>query len=168
MPVSPPHLWMTTQNLICPGNVERPTAATAPLPLTTHPQSLVESHIYKCNPNHLLLPPPKHTCNLPEVCASCNSSQIIQGRQSIILKSVGLGKVHSHSKQVLTNFTSFSTLLSPLSPPSSLEEFHLAERDTEAHTTGLLGECSAETHTQPVQDFGQSLFAGSVTNTSTV
>lgn len=47
---------------------------------------------------------------------------------------------------------------------SSLEEFHLAECDTEAHTTGLLGECSAETHTQPVQDFGHSLFAGSVTN----
>ena len=60
----------------------------------------------------------------------------------------------------------FPPLLSPL--PSSLEEFHLAERDTEAHTTGLLGECSAETHTQPVQDFGQSLFAGSVTNPSTV
>ena len=42
----------------------------------------------------------------------------------------------------------------------SLEDYHLDDRDTHAEASaGLLGS-AAETHTQPVDDFGHSLFAG--------
>ena len=51
--------------------------------------------------------------------------------------------------------------LPPSLPPSSLpslEDFHLDE--PESHPAGLVGGREIETHTQPVEDFGHSLFAG--------
>ena len=50
-----------------------------------------------------------------------------------------------------------SLCFSSLPPPSlpSLEDFHLDE--PESHPAGLV---EIETHTQPVEDFGHSLFAG--------
>ena len=44
----------------------------------------------------------------------------------------------------------------------SLEEFNLDDHDIDANTTGLMNDCSSKTHTQPVNDFGHSLFAGYV------
>ena len=44
----------------------------------------------------------------------------------------------------------------------SLEEFNLDDHDIDANTTSLMNDCSSKTHTQPVNDFGHSLFAGYV------
>ena len=62
---------------------------------------------------------------------------------------------------------SHSLFLLPLDPLSlslsfyySLEEFNLDDHDIDANTTGLMNDCSSKTHTQPVNDFGHSLFAG--------
>ena len=51
---------------------------------------------------------------------------------------------------------------SSLSLTHSLEEFNLDDHDIDANTTGLMNDCSSKTHTQPVNDFGHSLFAGYV------
>ena len=53
-------------------------------------------------------------------------------------------------------------LFFPLSLTHSLEEFNLDDHDIDANTTGLMNDCSSKTHTQPVNDFGHSLFAGYV------
>ena len=64
---------------------------------------------------------------------------------------------------VLRNLISFPRILSlSHSFYYSLKEFNLDDHDIDANTTGLMNDCSSKTHTQPVNDFGHSLFAGYV------
>jgi hypothetical protein len=83
------------------------------------------------------------------------SMSVLKEQRSLLAQRLQDTSLRTHAGLPSTPLIDFSELNMP-----SLEEFHLAEQDTEALTSDPLGGCSAHTHTQPVQDFGHSLFAG--------
>jgi hypothetical protein len=83
------------------------------------------------------------------------SLSVLKEQRSLLAERLLTSSLRNHAGLPSTPLDDYHELEMP-----SLGEFHLDEQDTEAHTAGLMGGCSPETHTQPVQDFGHSLFAG--------